>query len=101
MPLEVRCAAAIECVWQDSSLGGRERRALLAVALWPRRLPHRRPLPPQAPPLTVEEMQAQARVAFRGGSSIQTIADQLGVTWMTARTWTRARSVDRTPTLSL
>jgi hypothetical protein len=91
VPLEVRCAAAIGCAWTDSSLGGRERRELLAVALWPRRLPHRRPTPPEAPALTVEETQAKARSAFRAGSSIQQIADEFGVSWMTARGWTRTK----------
>jgi hypothetical protein len=91
VPLEVRCAAAVECVWTDSSLGGRERRELLATALWPRRLPHRRPLPPEPPPLTVEEMKAKARVAFRAGSSIQMIADEFGVSWLTARGWARTK----------
>jgi hypothetical protein len=41
--------------------------------------------------LTVEETQAKARSAFRAGSSIQQIADEFGVSWMTARGWTRTK----------
>jgi len=93
VPLEVRCAAAVEVIWCDAGLGGRERRELLATAIWPRRLPHRRPTPPEAPALTVAEMQAKARVAFRAGSSIQQLADEFGVSWMTARGWARSRAV--------
>jgi hypothetical protein len=35
VPLELRCAAAVECVWRDATLGTRKRAELLAAALWP------------------------------------------------------------------
>jgi hypothetical protein len=93
VPLEIRCAAAIECIWLDAQLGGRERRELLATALWPRRLPHRRPTPPEAPPLTETEMRAQARSAFQAGATISDLAARYGVPWTVARKWARGRAV--------
>jgi len=101
VPLEVRCAAAVEVIWCDAGLGRRDRRELLATAIWPRDLRPRQPIEPPAPAVTVEDMRAQAREAFRAGASIQSIADQFDVPWMTARAWVRARSVGRTPTLPL
>jgi hypothetical protein len=93
VPLELRCAAAVEVIWRDAALGVRKRRELLATAIWPNRLPPRQPMPAAlapAPIMTTDEKRAWAREAFQTGATIQEVAAELDVAWMTARGWVRA-----------
>ena len=112
LSLERRAVAALNVIDNSPGLTIPERCELVCLAVWPTdallpgpviRGPGEPPdvdLRPAGPPrpatrhpatTATAEQRARAREAFRSGASIQAIADELGVTWMTARGWVRAK----------
>ena len=112
MPLEIRCQAALVCIYDDARMGIRKRRELLAAAIWPSQTQtpagtpvapaEPKPLPVQPPryvpptlprhqqPSTVEQRD-EARAAFRGGSSVDELANRYQQPWLVVRQWVRGR----------
>jgi hypothetical protein len=115
LSLKRRCTAAINCIDQVA-LTVPQRHEIVALALWPSDLDlpgavrrdalqapdvDLRPARPeprlvaQTRPIAVSTaaQRAHAREMFRRGASISEIAEEFGVSWMTARAWTRAKAV--------
>ena len=114
VPLEIRCQAALVCIYDDARLGIQKRRELLAAALWPTQMrtpagvpvaaPEPKPepvirrqpryVPPALPhreqPSTLEQRN-EARAAFRTGVSIEELACLYDQPWLVVRRWIRGR----------
>jgi hypothetical protein len=114
VPLEIRCQAALVCIYDDARLGIRKRRELLAAAIWPTqaRTPSGTPVAPpepksepfRAPPrvaaparlpqrerLSTLEQRGEARAAFRAGASIEELACRYDQPWPVVRRWVNGR----------
>jgi hypothetical protein len=114
VPLEIRCQAALVCIYDDARRGIRKRRELLAAAIWPSqaRTPAGEPVAPPEPkpepllsppryvppaalpqherPSTIEQRD-EARPSFRAGASISELADRYRQPWSVVRGWVRAK----------